>query len=208
MNVMERIIKKEKEINEANKSAQDMKNYIKSLWKGTVREPMDPAAVDSNLDSDVNLINQKYEYSDDTEIKENFVLCDHDLVIKCHESVIVGRHQVVPAKHDLSSYGIENRYQPNPNHVRYYCVGCGKELDEKEINEAEELSCNYVIDLFGHPDSLTVGYYHFKAAIDYIRSEIIKLKEANPKVSKNEIIYKLEEDFNDKRIPEKYVRRK
>lgn len=132
--------------------------------------------------------------------------CNHDLVVKCHESIIVGRHQVIPAKHDLSSYGIEERYQPNPNHVRYYCVGCGKMLDEAEIEEVNELPWNYVIDLFGHPDSLTVGYYHFKAAVDYIRSEIQRLSYLEK--DENEIIKYIESDFDGKRIPEKYARTK
>ena len=206
MNVIERLIKKEKEIREANKSAQDMKNYIKNLWGGTVRESSDCAAVDSILDSDIKSIEKKYEYSDDPERKRDFVSCAHDLVVKCHESVIVGRHQVIPAKHDLSSYGIEERYQPNPNHVRYYCVGCGKMLDEAEIEEVNELPWNYVIDLFGHPDSLTVGYYHFKAAVDYIRSEIKKLSYLEK--DENEIIKYIESDFDGKRIPEKYARTK
>lgn len=156
---------------------------------------------------------RKYIYSSHASNIKNIIdkyekSCNHDLVIKCHESVVVGPLDKVPAKHDLSLYGIEERYQPNPNHVRYYCVGCGKMLDEKEIENAADLPWNYVIDLFGHPDSLSVGHFHFKAAIDYIVSEIQRLSFYDIKSDTNEIIKYIEDDFDGKRIPRKYVRTK
>lgn len=203
MNVVERIIEKEKKLQKIKRGIIDSINAIAPNDSETIIN-----LLKKDADIEIEKLNKKYDYNEDNIKNEEYVQCNHDLVIKCHESMLIGKRQIVPSRHDLSSYGIEDRYQPNPNHIRYYCVGCGKMLNEDEIKDVNEFPWNYVIDLFGHPDSLTVGYYHFKAAIDYIRSEIVRMDSYNAPYDKNKMINYIEDEFNGKRIPEQYVRTK
>lgn len=165
MEAIKRIIDKEIELQEVRNSASNRTHYNNGLCSDTIRIKMFEDVIDSALDSDVKDIIDEY----------NNTKCNHNVVIRFHESYVTGgpySDGYVPYK-DENGYiisGSKGEYLPNKKHVSYYCI-CGKKLDKKDVLDSDKnvLPGVSLIDHFGHPDALKVGYNHFKATIDYIQ---------------------------------------
>lgn len=128
------------------------------------------------------------------EIKNNLKNeCEHSIVVRMHDSMITG---------------ISREYLPNPNHVGYYCVYCGKRMTKEEV-----LPWDHVIDLFGHEDALEVGYNNFKAIIDYLQHMIEEQYKKDPFYADEHVKDYMKEEriaqylkTNFKRVPKEYIR--
>ena len=114
------------------------------------------------------------------------VNCDHSIIIKSNDSMLTG-----------SVKGLI----PNPNHISYYCLGCGKKMSYDEI-----APWSNIIDFFGHPDALLVGKNHNKAIVDFLRYKAYKIGKNNPSYSDDKISEILVENFD--RVPKRFIRNK
>ena len=168
------------EVNCANKCYENDKDII--YYHTEVKQEKIKEEEKKELDE----LNKKHEELI-LKLEEMFpVHCDHAIVIKSHDSMLTG-----------STQGL----RPNPNHVSYYCLGCGKKMTYEEI-----APWNNIIDLFGHPDSLLVGKKHHKAIVDFLRYRVYRISKNNPTYTDGEIAKRLEETFD--RVPEKFIRKK
>ncbi len=165
MEAVKKIINKEIELSEVKKLAHERNSYNKSLWGNSIRTKMLRDLVDSALDSDINKIEEKY----------NNIECDHNVIIRFHESMLTGGpysdgYEVNMNENGYIISGSKGEYLPNKKHVSYYCI-CGEKLSENDVldKNGNILPNILLIDHFGHRDALKVGYGHFKATIDYIQ---------------------------------------
>ncbi len=139
-----------------------------------------------DLSNEINAIKQEYINK-----------CEHDnIILVSHDSMVTGR---------------EPGYSPNPNHISYYCLRCGKKITKKEMEELECCSWALTVDAYGHPDALLVGYDSTKAIVDYIRDIIHDLAEYQlefpnePSFTDAEVANII--NVSDLRVPEEYIKR-